>query len=446
MQTKKSSPQLGAERAQDSCHDGLNAFSPVRSPTSVLGWRCHDTSPRLTLVKDNNRKMPDEAHEQNLTHLTLEILNSHVRRYLDSAPEGNPLLCLPIRRAVLLAEKLHQAVRDRGNEPIHAYRLFPTDEHGASELMSQDQILQYFHEAGWVDGMKEGTLRARIEDILRQITKVIEQRIKGLMEYIHRRDFGSPFDNDIDGVVRDLLDDFAVTEVIGDASKLRAEISQIVRRLIDRALAPALRDFGTSESPADPLTISYFMQYVCGHNTFDAAMAARSAKQLRVRPYELFRFAHEHNVKSSKLTRLRKELDENFIPQPEYTGSLSIMVSHAGAEAALCQWEAEERERREKVEELEVETSRKLQVARLEKREQEEAAATQQILTTITMATERLRQTKSEVISKIGGKLAADILAWMVKAGGLRMADEEMAEAAAKVADMMASALGDVPE
>lgn len=432
-------------------HEILATTTSTHSHQSVhqpafFGWLRHDTSQSLTLVNDNNRKMPDEALEQDLTRLTLEILKSHVGRYLDSASDGNLLLHLPIRRAVLLAEKLHQAVRDRGHEPIHAYRLFPTDKHGASEPMGQDQILQYFHEAGWVDGMKEGSLRKRIEEILLQITKVIDQRREGLQQHIERRDFGSPLDDDIDGVVGGLLDDFAVPEVIGDASELRAEVSRTVRRLIDRALAPALRESGTSESPTDPLTIGYFMQYVCGHATLDAAMEARSAKQLRVRPYELFLFAHQHNVESIKLTRLRRDLDENFSPQPEYTSSLPIMVSYAGAEAALRQWEDEERTRRREREEHEVETSRELLLKRLEKREQEEAAAIRKISTTAAMATERLQQTTSEIVSNIGGKLAADILAWMVKVGGLRLADEKMAEAAEKVADMMVSAIEDGPK
>ena len=50
------------------------------------------------------------------------------------------------------------------------------------------------------------------------------------------------------------------------------------------------------------------------------------------------------------------------------------------------------------------------------------------------------------LVKDIGGKLAADILAWMVEVGGLRMADEKMAEATDKVADMMVSAIRDAPK
>lgn len=313
------------------------------------------------------------TNDSELTRLTFDILTSEEGRRLSTLADLGVLNRHTIRRAINLAETLQHAVAERGAEPIHAYRLFPCDPQGGSDPMSQVDILQCFHDAGWEDGMQAGTLRKRIEDILNYIAEVSHQKKEGLQWFIERRDFGSPFYDDINGVIGELLTDFHLPDVIGNIDELRSEIARVVRRMIDRAMAPVLRESGTSESPTDPLTIAYFMRFVCGHDTVDEAMEARSAKQLMVRPYELFLFARQQDFMTTELTRLRKDFGKDFVPQPEYTGDLSIMVAHGGAEAALDYWEAEDNKRLREREERESTAMRASNIAAKKDSEEEDS-------------------------------------------------------------------------
>ena len=91
------------------------------------------------------------------------------------------------------------------------------------------------------------------------------------------------------------------------------------------------------------------MGFLCGHDTLEDAKRARTAGQLRVRPYELFLFACQQDFQTRKLTKPRKKLGKGFIPEPEYSSCLSIMVAHGGADAALVRWTRDDERRHNKM-------------------------------------------------------------------------------------------------
>jgi len=219
-----------------------------------------------------------------------------------------------------------------------------------------EDIHQQFVDAGWKTGMSIGTVRTRVWGILEHVAQETKRKREGLLQYLERHNFVTPSNDGIDDVVRNLLEDLAITEAMDDVERLQSDIARVVRRMIDHAMEPILRESGTSESPTDPLTNASFMKFLCGHDTLADAQEAKGAGQLRVRPYELFLYAAQQDFQTAKLTKPRNDLREGFIPEHEYTGHQSIMVSHGGAESALEEWDRQHREReKERAEEQRLE-------------------------------------------------------------------------------------------
>jgi hypothetical protein len=69
-----------------------------------------------------------------------------------------------------------QTVENRGEEIIHAYRLFSSDSMKGSRPLNVKEILRQFEDAGWGKGMSENTLRACIMNILRYIEEETNRR------------------------------------------------------------------------------------------------------------------------------------------------------------------------------------------------------------------------------------------------------------------------------
>jgi hypothetical protein len=287
---------------------------------------------------DESDKLQQATSCSSLTHLAFEILRSKNQSLFSRTPEGDSATMQSFREAILFAEQLQKAVSDRGEELIHAYRLFPCDRRIGSDPLSVEEIYSRFAETGWEKGMAEGTVRNRVEEILEQVAKEAERRREGLVLFLESNGFASLSEDYIEVHVGNLLDDLSISQVISDVDQLRVRISGVVRRMIDHAMKPILGESGISESPTDPLTIASFMRFLCGHDSIEAALQARTKGMLRVRPYELFLFAYQQDFKTAKLTKPRKELNEGFIPEIEYSSQLSIMVSHGGADAALEEW------------------------------------------------------------------------------------------------------------
>jgi hypothetical protein len=160
--------------------------------------------------------------------------------------------------------------------------------------------------------------------------------------------------------VKAILEDFAIPGVIGEVGPLRSQMADVIRRMLDEAMAPTLLESGTAESPTDPLSIAHFLRFVCGHDTCDKARVAGRGGTLRLRPYELFLYAYQRNFETEKLTKPRKALNPHFVPQPEYPSSLSIMVAHGGSEEYLREWADEDEKRGRERETLEKPTEERL--------------------------------------------------------------------------------------
>jgi len=211
-------------------------------------------------------------------------------------------------------------------------------------------------------------------EILKDIAEETNQRREGLLRCLERHDFRPPADEDIDGLVKAVLEDFAIPDAIGDIEQLGLQMAAVIRRMLDEAMAPSLLESGTSESPTDPLTIANFMKFVCGHNTYDEAMKAKSGGGLLLRPYELFLYAHQRDFETNRLTKRRADLGQDFVPQPEYSSSLSIMVAHGGAEDYLEKWAEEDKERGRQRKNLEKQTEERLALRRLGEVDKRQAA------------------------------------------------------------------------
>jgi hypothetical protein len=312
----------------------------------------------------------DPARSNTLVLLAVEVLKANGKSLPGLTYSGGPDQLQSFRAAVLQAETMLQTVENRGDELIHAYRIFPCDPRKGSSPRNLSDIHDQFKDAGWEKGMSPNTLGDRVEKILMDLEEETDRRREGFIRFLERHGFEPPADEDINGLVRAVLEDFAIPDVLGDVNQLGSEMAAVIRRMLDRAMEPLLLESGTSESPTDPLTISYFMRFVCGHDTWADAKRAKTGGELLIRPYELFLYAHQKDLLSDKLTKLRKDLSEDFIPQPEDSSSLSIMVAHGGAEEALEKWATEDEERARRMEDLEKKTEQRLRLKRLEEEEQ----------------------------------------------------------------------------
>ena len=316
----------------------------------------------------------DTARNSTIALLALEVMKANGKSLpLLTSADGRDHL-KPFRAAVLQAETMLRTVENRGDEFIHAYRLFFYRSEEGSAPQSVKEIHGRFVDAGWREGMSENTLRTRIWEILKDVEEEKMRKRDGFLSFLERHNFKEPADEDIDGFVRDFIDDFAIPDAIGDIHQLRSKMAAVIRRMIDKAMAPMLLESGTSESPTDPLTISNFMKFVCGHDTLADAECANSEWRLQLRPYELFLYAHQRDMLTPKLTKLRAKLEQDFDLQPEYSSSLSIMFAHAGAEKALEEWEKEDEERNRRLLDLEKRTEERCALKRQGEVSQQQAA------------------------------------------------------------------------
>lgn len=259
------------------------------------------------------------------------------------------------RDAVETAERLLKTVEGRKEELIHAYRLFPVSDEGGGAFFNTKGITERFKEVGWGQKMSLGTVRNWVTGILEGVQNEIDRRRRGYIEFSERHNFEDPAYSDIEGFVGRLLEDFAVPGLIGDVDHLRSRIAGVFRRMIDDATAPMLRSCRLNrESPTDALTTAAFMRFVCGYDSLEKRIEANDTS---VRPYELFLFASQQGVLNDKLTKPRSALSPDFVPEPKYESSLSILVAHGGASQALKDWDREDKERQQRWEELEKTTS-----------------------------------------------------------------------------------------
>jgi len=302
----------------------------------------------------------DSTRNATLVRLAVEVMKANGKSLPSLTSAGGPDALKTFRAAMVHAETMLQTVENRGEEIIHAYRLFPCEPMSGSDPQNVREILRQFEDAGWGKGMSEGTLRSRIDEILRDIEEETNRRREGLLQFLERHGFKEPADRDIDRRVKAILEDFAIPGVIGEVGPLRSQMADVIRRMLDEAMAPTLLESGTAESPTDPLTIAHFLRFVCGHETCEEAKVARSGGALLLRPYELFLYAHQRNIQTENLTRSRKVLDPHFVPQPEYPSSLSIMVAHGGSEEYLRELAEEDEKRGRERETLEKPTEERL--------------------------------------------------------------------------------------
>ena len=235
-----------------------------------------------------------------------------------------------------MAEVVSRSVRDRGDEVIHAYRIFPCDPFVGSEPMSHEEIRDQFHAVGWIDGMKLGTVRNRVWEILEHGAEEIERLTVGVGAFFEARQLNPTLDTEIEDAIGGLLMRLEIPAVIPDVDRLQSHMERVVRCLLDQALEPVLSDYGSGiEHFGNSMARASFLKFVCGHDTLEVAKAAKRAGELRIRPYELFLFAHQQDFKTDKLTKRRRDLKKEFIPEPEYTSSLPIMAAHGGADEFL---------------------------------------------------------------------------------------------------------------
>jgi hypothetical protein len=301
-----------------------------------------------TMSKDRPTPAPgldDPARNGAIAALATQIMEANGASLRSLTGHHGPDWWKSFRTATLQAERMLQEIESRGDELIHAYRLFPRDPYKGSEPQSLPDIASRFTEVKWGRGMGESTLRTTVVKILEEIEMESARRREGFYDYLERHNFKPPEDTQIDSFVKVMLEDFAVPEVLGDVTELQGEMAGVIRRLLDRKIAPVLAESGTSESPSDPVTIDHFMEFVCGYRTVDEAKKAKRNSPLVIRPYELFLYAHEKKIGPSSLTRRRGKLDPLFVPQPEYLSPLSIMVAYGGSEEMLSKWAKEEEDR-----------------------------------------------------------------------------------------------------
>ena len=243
-----------------------------------------------------------------------------------------------LRTAILAAEEIVKAVNSRGDEAIHAYRAFPSDRWKEKSGYSIQEIHSRFQEIGWGKGMSEGTVRNRISEILGHAEQEVVRRREGLKVYLEKRGLPNPDDTGLEAMVGNLLQAVSIPGLIGDPNRLQSRISQMIRRMVDHATAPFLRDIDVSGG-IYPFAINSFMRFLCG---YDTVAEARKAGELHVRPYELFLFASQQDFETKSLTRRRDDLSPDFIPKPENADILSIMYRHGGAEDDFEENEIEE--------------------------------------------------------------------------------------------------------
>lgn len=323
-------------------------------------------------MKPNASDRPDDDSDDNaLTNLAFEILRARNGELLARGPAVDHWVNESFKDAISLAERLRATVRNRGSERIHAYRLFSKNVENmsgavdviGSEPMSVPEIRSRFKEVGWSDGMTVGTVRNRVREILQHAEDEVKRRTAGYNEFLEHHGWKWPDIDAIHDLVGGMLMDFAAQNIVRDIGQLQANMTMVVARMIDQAFRPVTNDVGGCVKEPDCFTVAGFMKFLCGHDSLDDAK--ESSGDFRVRPYELFLYAHQVEILEDKLTKPLKELSADFVPAPEYRSRMSIMVSHGGVDEALQEWEKEEEEHRRSMEEAERFTEAELAVKRL---------------------------------------------------------------------------------